>query len=171
MITITRVKQATSEFIKVLRWGKNDVRTAEQYLPHGIDSKPVKDILALYANTGERGEPVIIGYIARSEQTGEGETRIYATDTNGEEVFSLYLKGDGTVEFGGSVDNLMRFTNTKAVIEELQQSITTLKQAFASWVVVPTDGGAALKAITATWAATTLTGDIDESKIDEIKTL
>lgn len=41
-------------------------------------------------------------------------------------------------------------------INSLKDDLNNLKAAFAAWVVVPSDGGAALKAITATWAAQTL---------------
>jgi len=46
----------------------------------------------------------------------------------------------------------------------------TLKAAFTSWVVVPTDGGAALKAITAAWAGSTITptvlADIENDAVE-----
>lgn len=167
---ISRVKEATKEAIKVLRFGKDDVQTADQYLPFGIDSKPVKETPAIWLKTSDKGEPVIIGYYGNSDQTNPGEARIYATDSSGTEVFSMLFKNDGTVEFGGSDDFLMRFNNSKAVIDEIQQDIASLKQVFSSWVTAPNDGGAALKAASATWAGTPLQESIDNSKIEEIKT-
>lgn len=53
----------------------------------------------------------------------------------------------------------------------IENDVNLLKQAFAAWVVVPSDGGAALKAITAAWfgqalTPTTLT-DIENPKIKQ----
>lgn len=54
-------------------------------------------------------------------------------------------------------------------LNTIQSDLNSLKSAFLSWVTVPQDGGAALKAITATWAGDTLTpttaNDIKDEKI------
>ncbi len=154
MITITRVKQAAKAFIKVLRYGKNDVQTALPAMPWGIDSKPVKNELAIYAKTGNNAEPVIIGYIKNFEGA-EGETRIYATDTDGNDVFDIKLKGDGTCEIGGDSDNMVRYSDLN---NELQSFVSNLNTQLSS----------ALSGIPYTWLDVTL--DISDSKIDEIKT-
>lgn len=154
MITITRVKQAATEFIKVLRFGKDDIQTAEPILPFGIDSKPVKDLLGVHADTMDEEASVVLGYILHSETTSEGETRIYATDTDGTEVFDIYLKNDGTCEFGGNVDFFIRYN---ALNTALQTFVTDLN----------TKLSAAFTALGGTWPGTSL--DISDSKIDNIK--
>lgn len=123
MITLTRVKQATNEFIKVLRFGRSDVQTAKQIAPFGIDSKPINNTLALHIKTSEKGEGVVIGYMNTNNNTNEGELRLYATDSAGVEVFSMYFKNNGTVEFGGSTDNLVRYA---ALNTALQSELTAL---------------------------------------------
>lgn len=67
--------------------------------------------------------------------------------------------GDGT--FGGMV-KVIELTQK---LNNLENDINTLKQAFAAWVTVPNDGGAALKAIAATWFGASLTPTI-QSEIE-----
>ncbi len=154
MIILSRVKSATSEFVKILRYGKNDVQTSDQYLPAGIDSKPVKEQMAVQGTTSDKGETVILGYLIESDKTNPGEFRIFATDSDGVEVFSMYFKNDGTVEFGGNADNLIRFTGLNTA---LQTFIGDLNTKLA----------AAFTALGGSWPGTSL--DISGAKIDEIK--
>ena len=154
MIILSRVKSATAEFVKILRYGKNDVQTSEQYLPAGIDSKPVNEQIAAQSETSDKGETVILGYHIESDKTNPGETRIFATDSDGVEVFSMYFKNDGTVEFGGNADNLVRFLQLD---NSLQTFITDLN----------TKLGVAFTAVGGSWPGTSL--NISGAKIDEIK--
>lgn len=110
MLTITRVKQATSQFIKVLRFGTADIVTANQSGSAGIDSKPIQNQIAIYAKTSNKNESVIIGYINDSDKTEPGEIRIFSIDSNGLEKTFIHLKNDGTIEFAGTGDNLVRYT-------------------------------------------------------------
>lgn len=154
MITKTRVRQAIGEFIKVLRYGKDDVQTASNVLPSGIDSKPVKGRLAIHVKTNANGEGCIIGYVDNSDKTNEGETRIYSTDSKGVEVFSIKLNNSGEVEFGGTADNFVRYSELNSA---LQTFVTNLNSKLTS----------ATAAIPFTWVPETL--NISAAKIDEVK--
>jgi len=72
---------------------------------------------------------------------------------------------------GGSNDGLVLVNSLVTKLNNLEQDLNNLKTAFSSWVVSPTDGGAALKAITATWFASTLTEtakeDIENTSITQ----
>jgi hypothetical protein len=155
MIFITRIKEASKEFIKVLRSGKQDVVTADQYLPYGIDSKPIKDILGLFAQTAG-SETAVFGYKTNTETTKEGEIRIYATDSAGIEQFSALFKNDGTVEFGGTADNFVRYLKLN---QGLQNFVTDLNAKLVT----------AFTGVGGSWPGTTI--NISDSKINEIKTL
>lgn len=157
--------------IKFLRLGKEDFQTSLQVAPHGIDSNPVRDMVAIYGESSQKGKTVIIGYLNREMLAVPGETRVYSTDSTGALKGFIWLKSDGTYHFGGDADNLVRFSKLKEVVDELQNDLTTLKQVFTNWVPVPNDGGAALKSGSSSWAGTPLTKNIDASKIDEFKTL
>lgn len=158
--------------IKFLRMGKSDVQETEQIGPHGFDSNPVKDMAAVYAPTLQQGEPVILGYINKKQLDLEpGESLMFATDENGVLQTWIRMRADGTMEVAGDADFMVRFNPLKSVIDEMQNDIGTLKNVFSSWVPAPNDGGAALKAAAATWYGSPLTQNIDNAKIDEIKTL
>ena len=93
--------------------------------------------------------------VNKSEITNEGETRIYATDDNGAEVFDMYLKNNGTMEIKGTGDNLLKYL---ALNTSLQTFVTDLN---AKLVI-------AFTAVAGSWPGTSI--DISGSKIDEIKT-
>ncbi|MCJ7802743.1 MAG: hypothetical protein MUP82_10350 [Candidatus Marinimicrobia bacterium] len=175
MITLSRVKQATNKFVKILRFGKSDVQTSEQYAPAGIDSKPISDQLAIQSTTSDKSETIILGYKITGSQTNEGETRIFSTDSDGNEVFSILLKNDGTCEFGGDVDNMVRFSKLEEAYNQLKDDHDSLVSTFNSHIHIttatigptPTPGTIA----PTTTTETPSTGDISGAKIDEIKTL
>ncbi len=167
----TNLNNFSQRVIKVLRYGLSDVQTPIQSTPYGDDSNPVKDMVAIYGKTTDSGKPVIIGYINKDNMADVGEKRIFSTDANGDLKTYVWLKNDGIMELGGDTDFMVRFSELKKVVDELQSDIGSLKSAFTTWIVVPMDGGAALKAVSGTWAGTPLTENIDLAKIAEIKTI
>ncbi len=169
-IISTFFDDSARRIIKVFKTGLRAF-TGVETGPFGFDSNPVAGMKAIYCDTNIKGKQVIIGYIKTDQLADVGESRMFSTDQEGELKFYVWCKNDGTLHLGGSADNLIRFAQTKAVIDEIQQDIATLKNAFTTWVIVPSDGGAALKAISASWAGTPLEETIDSAKIDEIKTL
>lgn len=78
------------------------------------------------------------------------------------EVEEVYLRGD-------SEGGLVKVNDLVTKLNNIENDLNTLKSLFTSWVVVPSDGGAALKAITATWAGQTLTvtnvNDLENEKV------
>lgn len=170
-VNSTLYEDLNRRIIKVLRLGSSDWLTANDASPFGIDSNPVKDWVAVYSETAEKGEPVIVGYLNPNQLAEPGDTRLFSTDDLGNLKFYVWLRNDGSLSLGGEGDNLVRFSKLKDTIDELQNDIAELKKAFTNWVVVAEDGGAALKAISTEWAGTPLQKPIDPAKINEIKTL
>lgn len=125
MISLSRVKEATNEFVKVLRFGKKDVKTPNHVTPHGIESKPVRGDLAVHAATTNDNETVCLGYIKNCQKVGVGETCVYATDSEGNRVFEVYLKADGTVEIGGNSDNAVMFDKLKSALDSFAAELNT----------------------------------------------
>lgn len=166
----TNLDKLNRRLIKVLRFGKFDVQTPEEIAPFGTDANPIKDMVAIYSSTTESDSKFIVGYINKNQLAQPGEHRIYSLDSSGNLKAFIWLKNDGKIQLNGSADNAIRYGNTADTINELQDDIKSLKQAFTNWVTVPNDGGAALKAISATWAGTALQKDITLSKIDNILT-
>ena len=161
MITLSRVKEATAEFIKVLRYGKSDVQTIEPILPAGIDSKPLKGDLAVHSNTNDRSDSVCLGYIWKSELTEPGELRIFARGADGSEKLFLYFKKDKTCEFGGDADNLIRYKKLDDELQSFKSKINTELGKIQTGIIA---GGGS-------YTPTLTTIDISAAKISEIKCL
>jgi hypothetical protein len=163
----SRVKQATDEFIKVLRFGKDDVQTPLPVLPHGLDSKPVKEDLAVTANTTGDGENVVLGYVKLFSETQEGETRLYATDQEGALVFDLLFNNAGELIFNSGEDNAVRYSKLEDAYNELKGKFNDLVSAFNQHVHA--SSGAPPTPVPSVIPAQPSTGDISPAKIDEIK--
>jgi hypothetical protein len=77
---------------------------------------------------------------------------------------------DGSIKFNdGSFDGLVKIKDLVTKLNNLENDINNLKLAFSSWTVVPTDGGAALKASAASWYGQQLTktqqSDLENTKV------
>jgi hypothetical protein len=147
--------------VKVLRYGKSDIQTPTEASPHGIDSNPVKDMIAVFSDTEESGKPVIIGYLNKNRVADVGELRLFSTDKDGKEVFYAYLKNDGTMELGGKVDNLLRFIPLDAALQQMAIDLN----------IELVKISAAISALGGAYGVTPISIDISQAKIDEIKTL
>lgn len=146
MITFAKIKstsiEAKKRILKVLQFG---VKTADEIAPYGDDSNPLKDMTAVYIETSEAGEPVIIGYLNTEQLADIGEKRIYSQKANGEISFYIHLKNDGTIEFGGNADNLVRYTPLNSGLQaqvikinaELVKIASGITAAGGSYVPVP----------------------------------
>jgi hypothetical protein len=58
---------------------------------------------------------------------------------------------------GGSQGNMVLIQKAVDKLNIIEQDINKLKTSFSTWVVVPSDGGAALKAAAASWSGSKLT--------------
>lgn len=145
---------------KFLRYGKDDVQTALQSAPYGVDSNPVKGMVAVYAPTTNNGRKVIIGYINQS-LAAVGETRLFSTDADGALKFYTWLKNDGTLELGGATNNLVKFTALSTALNNQDTLINAELAKIAS----------ALALVGGSYLPGTVTTDISNSKINEIKTI
>lgn len=156
--------------IKVLRYGRNDVQTPLQASSFGVDSNPIKDMVAVYAPTEEKGKTVIIGYLNQNQIANVGENRIFSTDSDGNVVMFLHLKNDGIAEFGGADDFMVRFNELQTGFDELVNDHNDLVQAFNAHVHPGVTAGAASTLITIAPEVPSA-ADITSAKIEEIKTL
>lgn len=100
--------------IKMLRTGKGDVRTAHQVSPFGFDSVPLKDMVAVFAQTEERGKSLLIGYLNKDIIAAPGETRLYSLNSNGVLQTYVWLKNNGVILIGGDTKHFVEFEALKA---------------------------------------------------------
>ncbi|HTH58240.1 MAG TPA: hypothetical protein VL728_19475 [Cyclobacteriaceae bacterium] len=184
MLTLTRIQnsllQKSFRVLKVLRFGKTDVRTADEIMPFGVDSNPIKNMLAIYASTSDNNQNVIIGYINKNQIAREGEFRTYSTDADGAIKFSIYQKNDGTCEIGGNTKNMVRFQELESGFNQLKNDHNDLVNKYNDLVTkFNTHIHSGVTTGPGTSGPTTLEGetenassaDISGAKIDEIKTL
>jgi hypothetical protein len=159
--------------IKVLCFGKDDVRTADPVAPYGIDSNPVNGMSAIYAPTADIEQAVIIGYINTSVLADKGELRLYATDADQTVKNYIWLKNDGTILIGGDADHMVRYSKLETAFNQLRTDHNTLVSKFNNHVHTtaggtgtpsgPTVAGGGIPVLTST-------ADITPAKITEIKT-
>lgn len=156
--------------VKFLRFGNSDVQTSVEAAPHGIDSVPIKDLVAVYGKTASSGKTVVIGYLNKDRLAEIGETRFYSTNEQGQLQTYVWLKNDATIEIGGDTDNMVRFSELKTAFDQLKSDFNSF---VSTTFNVHTHVSASPGSPTATPVptGTTSTANIDPAKIDEIKTL
>jgi hypothetical protein len=153
----------TFKRLVVKAWnGKSDVRTAIEASSYGIDSNPVKDMVAIYTKTELDGNEYIIGYLNKNRLAEIGETRLFSTDSTGTLKTFVWLKSDGTMQLGGTIHNAVRYTplNTGLQNEVALINAELVKIAAAINAIAPGSYTPALISL-----------NISASKINEIKTL
>lgn len=85
---------------------------------------------------------------------------------------SADINADDIIFNGGNLNGLVKIDDLTNRLNIIEKDINNIKKVFASgWTPVPQDGGAALKAAAAAWAAATLTetvrGDYENTKIKQ----
>lgn len=72
---------------------------------------------------------------------------------------------------GGQLGGMVKVEELVKKLNAVEKDINSLKQVFTTWVTVPQDGGAALKAASATWAGQRLTetkkSDLENEKVKQ----
>lgn len=135
MIILGRIKEITTDWIKLLVYGKDDVRTAPQVAPYGVVSKPIKGKIGLYLETEDATKSVFLGCVSVPDSAmKDGEVKIRATDDNGVEQGFVYCHNE---EVGSADDWAVKFSG-------LEQAFNTLKDEYDGFVeafLTHTNGG------------------------------
>lgn len=160
--------------MKFTRYGRDDVQTSINAMAFGLDSAAPKDLIAVYSQTNEKGKTVILGYLNTKQVVTNGETRIYSTDSEGNDIsFDIVLRTDDTAEIGGDTDNMVRYSVLKAEYDKTKDTLDTILN-ILNGAPIPEPGNGAPSALQQALAGALVgkqTGDISGSKIDEIKTI
>lgn len=87
-----------------------------------------------------------------------------------ENGFKMQFNDDGTMTMNGDGNGgILISKNTADRLNKIEDDINTLKQVFTTWAPVANDGGAALKAATASWSSQQLqdtkASDLENTKI------
>lgn len=162
MITFSIVKEVIIEKLKkTLKVEQFGVKTADVISDFGDDSSPLKDMVAVYANTSEVGDSVIIGYINGNQIAQAGEKRIFSLKEDGSLSFAIHLKNDGTSEIGGNTDNAVRYSKLNLA---LQSEVNKINAELAKIAI-------SIGAVGGSYVPTAITVDVSAAKIEEIKVL
>jgi len=165
MLSLTKVISSTLNnlgnlVVKLTKSGKSDHRNVIEASPYGLDSNPIKGMVAIYSDTEVRGNPVVIGYVNKNRVAKVGESRLFSTDSDGELQFYVWLTNDGKLELGGTGRHLVAFEQTKIGLDNLVLLINAeLVKAQAAITVA---GGV--------YAMVPVSVNIDTAKINEITT-
>lgn len=112
MITFSKMKSSTIEqgkrILKVLQFG---AKTAKESYPFGFDSSAPENMTAIYAETTNKGEAVIIGYINKNQLAELGGSRMYSIDASGQVKAYIYARPSGILELNGSEYSAVRYEN------------------------------------------------------------
>lgn len=155
--------------VKVLRYGKVDVQTPIQAAPYGLDSAPVKDMIAVYTRVESDGSTVVVGYLNKDSKAGPGEYRTFATDAQGVEKFYTWMKSTGIMEIGGDTNFAVKFNELKTEFNALKKSHNDLLTEYKIHI----HSGGVIMGNTGPTTSTQMpnTSNIDNAKNDKIKTI
>ena len=161
MITFSKIISAFFEKgTRVLKVNQYGVKTADECSSFGDDSNPIKNMIAIFAETEVNGNAVIIGYINENQLAQIGEKRLYSLKETGELSTYIWLKNDGNILLGGDSDNVVRYSPLAQAVSGMDLSINAelvkIQQAIA------TLGG--------TYARTNISTDLTNAKVNELKT-
>ena len=140
----------------------------------------IGSLVAVANSDGNVGTPFVVGFEQIAEVSlvrGSSEVKLTFDDKD-ENNDQAYLRiGESTIDVtkdaiklnGGNLGGLVEVGKLTQRLNDIENDINALKSAFASWVVVPSDGGAALLALTKSWSLQTLSlsknSDYENSKI------
>jgi len=126
MLTFAKVKSSSIEnfkrIVKVFQFG---AKTAKECGPFGFDSSAPENWTAIYGETSNKGESVIIGYINKNQLAEVGGSRMYALGSSGEVVGYVYARASGVLELNGSEFSGVRFQNLKIATDQTNTLINS----------------------------------------------
>lgn len=103
--------EAGKRVLKVVQFGAKTASVASSF---GDDSAPLKNMVAIYAETSEVGDSVIVGYLNENQIAKAGEKRIFSLNPDGSLSTCIHLKAGGLIDIGEALDNPVRYTPLQA---------------------------------------------------------
>lgn len=91
--------------------------TTKECAPFGFDSQPLEGWTAIYAETTNKEEAVVVGYINKNQLVGAGESRMYAVGTDGQLLGYVYNRNDGVLGLNGFDHSSVRFGPLNTAIQ------------------------------------------------------
>lgn len=137
MLTLSKLKSSSIEqgkrILKVFQFG---AKTAKEVGPFGFDSAAPENWTAIYGETSNKGESVVIGYINKNQLSEVGGSRMYSLGSSGEVVGYVYARASGVLELNGDEFSGVRFQTLKTAIDAsdtlINAELTKIAGAIAS---------------------------------------
>lgn len=123
---ISNIVQGLFRSIKSSTIGQNRA-TADYVSPGMIDFSPVVGMKAIYSNTSNSREPIVIGYINKTiiNDLQEGESAFFST--NGQTSLGIIkARSNGDIEINGDADFAVRFSELESGYNELRTDFNNL---------------------------------------------
>ena len=159
-VILSNIDNLGRRLVKAYRYGNIDVQTPLQASPCGVDSAPIKDMVAVYSKTDNDDTNVLLGYFNKNLLAQEGEVRLFSTDSQGSLKTFIWLKNDGNIQLGGDADNAVRYSKLNIGLQQFKTDMQVELVKIAAGIVA---GGG-------TYTPATLNIDVSASKINTIKT-
>lgn len=134
-MTIAKVsssfKEGVYRIFKVFQFG---AKTADECSPFGFDGNPIEGMDAIFSETSAGGEPVIVGYIQTQRLANPGECRLYALNKDEQLSTYIWLRKDGTIEFGGNDEHLVKYSDLEKAMLKLKTDLATELSAISAGI-------------------------------------
>lgn len=145
---------STDDGIRMIKVEQFGAKEPYECSPFGFDSNPIKDMVAIYSDTSENGEPVIIGYINENQLSEPGELRLYNSDKG-----YIWIRNNNTIELNGDKRTIVAFQDLKTELEN------TIVKVNAELVKIQT----AITALGGAYTQTNVEVNIDSSEVKDVK--
>lgn len=160
MISLSKYFSAVIEggkrILKVTQYG---TKTAKEAYPFGFDSQPPEGMTAIYAETANADESVIIGYINKNQLVGVGESRMYSVGSDGVAKGYVLCDATGVVSLNGNSFSTVRFENLQSSLNAQNSLINTELSKIST----------AIELLGGVYIVAPVTLDLSTSKSDTVK--
>lgn len=124
MLTFSKVNSTSIvEGFREIKVEEYGVKTADLCEGFGIDSNPIAGMTAIFSETSNDGDAIIVGYVDTRKIAAEGETRLFSLDSEGNEKAFVWLKNNGQLELNGKGDNVVRYSELEKMMSKLKSDI------------------------------------------------
>lgn len=141
------------------------------YCEIGTVVSVANNVVAYTTNKSSVQQEAQLGVIGNNESfilIPEIGSKILIAYTNKENGYTVWVQKASEILFNGGLnDGLVKVNELVTKLNIIESDLNDLKQAFSTWVVVPSDGGAALKTITSTWYG----NSIEETTKEDIENI
>ena len=103
---------------RILKLKQFGVKTAKECAPFGFDSQPLEGMTAIYMETSNKEEAVVVGYVNKQQLAEGGESRMYAVGEDGAVVSYVWSKKDGTIGLNGFDHSSIRFGPLQTALQD-----------------------------------------------------